>query len=36
MTASVHTRRNLLLGVVLGLLALVAGVALAATFLPEW
>jgi Stage II sporulation protein E (SpoIIE) len=36
MTASAHTRRNLLLGVVLGLLALVAGVALAETFLPEW
>jgi hypothetical protein len=36
MTTSVHTRRNLLLGVVLGLLALVAGVALAETFLPEW
>src|SRR3954447_6997418 len=36
MTASAHTRRNLLFGVVLGLLALVAGVALAETFLPEW
>jgi hypothetical protein len=36
MTSSTHTRRNLLLGVVLGLLALVAGVVLAETFLPEW
>jgi len=36
MSPSVHTRRNLLLGAVLGLLALAAGVALADTFLPEW
>jgi hypothetical protein len=36
MSPSVHTRRNLLLGVVLGLLALAAGIALAETFLPEW
>jgi hypothetical protein len=36
MNPGAHTRRNLLLGVVLGLLALVAGVALAETFLPEW
>jgi hypothetical protein len=36
MTPSVHTRRNLLLGAVLGLLALAAGVALADAFLPEW
>jgi hypothetical protein len=36
MTPSVHTRRNLLLGAVLGLLALAAGVALAEAFLPEW
>jgi hypothetical protein len=36
MTPSVHTRRNLLLGAVLGLLALAAGVALADAVLPEW
>ena len=36
MSPSVHTRRNLLLGAVLGLLALMAGVTLAETFLPEW
>lgn len=36
MNPSVHTGRNLLLGAVLGLLALAAGIALAETFLPEW
>ncbi|HSU81093.1 MAG TPA: SpoIIE family protein phosphatase, partial [Thermoanaerobaculia bacterium] len=36
MSPSVHTRRNLLLGAVLGLLALMAGVTLAESFLPEW
>jgi len=36
MSPSVHSRRNLLLGLVLGLLAFVAGVTLAETFLPEW
>ncbi|HEY4565380.1 MAG TPA: hypothetical protein VIJ36_20560, partial [Thermoanaerobaculia bacterium] len=36
MSPSVHTRRNLLLGAVLGLLALVAGIALAERYLPEW
>ncbi|HET9212074.1 MAG TPA: SpoIIE family protein phosphatase [Thermoanaerobaculia bacterium] len=36
MSPSVHARRNLLLGAVLGLLALMAGIALAETFLPEW
>jgi serine phosphatase RsbU (regulator of sigma subunit) len=36
MTSSVPTRRNLLLGAVLGLLALAAGVALADAVLPEW
>ena len=35
MSPSVHTRRNLLLGAVLGLLALAAGIALADTFLAE-
>src|SRR5437870_5181621 len=34
--SSVHTRRNLLLGAILGLFALAAGVALADMFLPEW
>jgi len=36
MSPSVHTRRNLLLGAVLGLLAFAAGVGMAETFLPEW
>ena len=36
MSPSAHTRRNLLLGAVLGLLALAAGIALAESFLPEW
>ncbi len=36
MTASVHTRRNLLLVAALGLAALAAGVVLAQAFLPEW
>src|SRR3954452_10364704 len=36
MSPSVHTRRNLLLGAVLGLLALAAGIALAERYLPEW
>ncbi len=36
MSPSVHTRRNLLLGAVLGLLALAVGVALAERLLLEW
>src|ERR1700710_376993 len=36
MTPSVHTRRNLLLGAVLGLTALAEGVPRADAFLPEW
>jgi hypothetical protein len=36
MSSTAHTRRNLLLGAICGLLALVAGVALADVFLPEW
>ncbi|HEY0512345.1 MAG TPA: PP2C family protein-serine/threonine phosphatase [Thermoanaerobaculia bacterium] len=36
MNAGIHLRGNLLLGLVLGLLALVAGVVLADVFLPEW
>ena len=36
MSPSVQTRRNLLLGAVLGLLALAAGIALAERLLPEW
>ncbi|HEY2292018.1 MAG TPA: PP2C family protein-serine/threonine phosphatase [Thermoanaerobaculia bacterium] len=36
MSPSLHTRRNLLLGAVLGLLALAAGIALAERYLPEW
>ncbi|MFL6233157.1 MAG: PP2C family protein-serine/threonine phosphatase, partial [Thermoanaerobaculia bacterium] len=36
MSPSVHSRRNLLLGLVLGLLAFAGGILLAETFLPEW
>ncbi|MFL6195799.1 MAG: PP2C family protein-serine/threonine phosphatase [Thermoanaerobaculia bacterium] len=36
MSPSSPSRRNLLIGLALGLVALAAGVALAGTFLPEW
>jgi hypothetical protein len=36
MSNTVPTRRNLLLAIVLGLLALAAGIAVAERFLPEW